>query len=213
MTDASPPETPAPAAIAFENGVRFAQGSLADVATALKQRLARKEHGIVLAFGYTSGAVLDLNLAGDEEQVAARYERVARIQADRETNQTQEGPRGPGRPKLGVVAREVTLLPRHWDWLSAQPGGASVALRRLVEEARKASAGRDAVRLAQQAAYRFMSSIAGNLPNYEDALRALFAGDEPRFKALTAGWPPDVGAFAWRLAAPAFGGDAANGAD
>src|ERR1700739_3037247 len=43
----------------------------------------------------------------------------------------------PGRPKLGVVAREVTLLPRHWDWLATQPGGGSVALRKLVGEARR----------------------------------------------------------------------------
>lgn len=197
MSSASPLDNATPDAIAFENGERFAQGSLAEVALALKKRLARKDHGVVLAFGY-GGAVLDLDLTGDEDQIAARYSRPTQPKAGK------EAARGPGRPKLGVVAREVTLLPRHWDWLSTQPGGASVALRRLVEEARIARSGRDAVRIAQEAAYRFLSAIAGNLPNYEDALRALFASDGRRFKTMTAPWPPDVADFALHLAAPAF---------
>ena len=83
-----------------------------------------------------------------------------------------------GRPKLGVVAREVTLLPRHWEWLSGRPGGASVTLRKLVEEAMRSPAA--AVRAAQEAAYRFMTAVAGDLPGYEEANRALFAGDAAR---------------------------------
>jgi hypothetical protein len=101
-------------------------------------------------------------------------------------------PRGRGRPKLGVVAREVTLLPRHWEWLGAQPGGASVALRKLVEEARRASGDRDRSRAARDAAYHFMSVMAGNLPGFEEASRALFANDRRRFVELIAGWPGDV---------------------
>ena len=101
-------------------------------------------------------------------------------------------PRGPGRPKLGVVAREVTLLPRHWEWLAQQPGGASVAIRKLVEEARRTGEDRDRVRQAQEAAYRFMSAMAGNKPHYEDAIRALFAGEAARFEKLIAEWPADV---------------------
>ena len=101
-------------------------------------------------------------------------------------------PRGRGRPRLGVVAREVTLLPRHWDWLNSQPGGASVALRRLVDEARRTSGDRDRVRAAQEAAYHFMSAMAGNLPGFEEAARALFAYDRRRFADLIAEWPPDV---------------------
>jgi hypothetical protein len=112
----------------------------------------------------------------------------------------QEGPRGPGRPRLGVVAREVTLLPRHWDWLSGQPGGASVALRKLVEEARRANAGKDRVRRSQEAAYRFMSAIAGNLPGFEEAARALFARDPERFADCIRGWPADVQQHLARLA-------------
>ena len=109
-----------------------------------------------------------------------------------------------GRPRLGVKAREVTLLPRHWDWLAAQPGGASVALRRLVEDARRVSASGDRRRAAQEAAYRFMQAMAGDQPGYEDATRALFAGDVARFEERTAAWPEDVREHASLLAADAF---------
>jgi hypothetical protein len=112
--------------------------------------------------------------------------------------------RGPGRPKLGVVAREVTLLPRHWEWLGRQPGGASVALRKLVEDARRANGGKDRIREAREAAYRFMSAMAGNEPGFEEATRALFAGARGAFEANVAGWPHDVKAHARRLAEPSF---------
>jgi hypothetical protein len=103
-----------------------------------------------------------------------------------------------------VVAREVTLLPRHWKWLSQQPGGASVALRKLVEEARRASADKDAVRLSQEAAYRFMSAMAGNLEGFEEASRALFAGNEKDFGTRTESWPEDIRRYVQSLAAPVF---------
>ena len=112
--------------------------------------------------------------------------------------------RGRGRPKLGVTAREVTLLPRHWDWLAAQPGGASVALRKLVEDARRVSTNGDRRRVAQEAAYRFMQALAGDLPGYEEATRALFAGDFARFEEHTAHWPDDVREHAGLLAADAL---------
>jgi uncharacterized protein len=99
---------------------------------------------------------------------------------------------GPGRPRLGVVAREVTLLPRHWEWLKSQPGGASVALRKLVEVARKTSSEADKVRIAQAALYRFMSAIGGDLEGFEEVSRALFANDKVRFDQLIAVWPDDV---------------------
>jgi hypothetical protein len=118
----------------------------------------------------------------------------------------QETPRGPGRPKLGVVAREVTLLPRHWDWLNSQPGGASVTLRKLVEQARRASEGRDRVRQSQDAANRFMSAIAGDLPGFEEATRALFAANTGRFDECVASWPADVRDHARKLATVALQG-------
>lgn len=115
-----------------------------------------------------------------------------------------------GRPRLGVVAREVTLLQRHWDWLNRQPGGASVALRKLVEEARRIHHGQDIVRESREAAYRFMSAIASNLEGFEEAARALFAGDQTRFAALVAPWPEDVGTYLQTLAAASWSGDAAR---
>jgi hypothetical protein len=115
-----------------------------------------------------------------------------------------EAPRQPGRPKLGVVAREVTLLPRHWEWLSGQPGGASAALRRLVDAARAANAGKDRIRHAQEAGDRFMAAALGNQPGYEEASRALYAGEESRFAALTQDWPCDLRDCARRMAAAAF---------
>jgi len=100
---------------------------------------------------------------------------------------------------MGVVPREVTLLPRHWEWLAAQPGGASVTLRKLVEEARRHGATKDRQREAQERAYHFMSALAGNLPGFEEATRALFANDGPRLSEVTAAWPPDVRTYALKL--------------
>ena len=109
-------------------------------------------------------------------------------------------PARPRPPKLGVVPREVTLLPRHWDWLAAQPGGASVALRKLVEQARRDNEVRDRKRERQEAAYLFMCSLAGNLPGFEEATRALYADDRKRYAEQVASWPEDVRNYALRLA-------------
>lgn len=113
-------------------------------------------------------------------------------------------PRGRGRPRLGVQAREVTLLPRHWDWLAAQPGGASVTLRRLVEAARKADADTPTPRAAMDAAYHFLTAMAGDRPGYESAIRALYAGDRAGFDAACAPWPPAIRDHGGALAEPAF---------
>ena len=193
---------PDTAYIAFDGERCIASGALGDVARAAKQLLDRRKEASVLIFdGHTSGPV-DLDFRGSVDDVLARLPKQAPPASDEET--AVAAPRGPGRPKLGVVAREVTLLPRHWDWLSQQKGGASVALRRLVDEARRSSEDRDRIRLAQEAAYRFMSAMAGNRPHYEDAIRALFAHDRGRFEKLIAEWPADVRDHAARLAERAF---------
>ena len=114
-----------------------------------------------------------------------------------------EGAR-PGRPKLGVVPREVTLLPRHWDWLATQPGGASVALRKLVESARRGNGDGDRRRAGQEATYRFMHAIAGDQPGFEAAARALFAGDLGKLEDAIADWPHDIREHATMLAARAL---------
>lgn len=105
-----------------------------------------------------------------------------------------------GRPKLGVKAREVTLLPRHWAWLGDQKGGTSAALRRLVDQAIKNADGARSDAQRQKTAYAFLSSIAGDLPGFEDTTRALFASDWDSFAARMADWPADVRAYALQLA-------------
>jgi hypothetical protein len=114
-------------------------------------------------------------------------------------------PRGRGRPKLGVVAREVTLLPRHWEWLNAQPGGASVALRKLVDQARRANGDAERHRAARDAAYHFMSAMAGDLPGFEEGARALFAADRSGLAAAIAQWPRDIREEVLRLLEDASG--------
>ncbi|MBK8838454.1 MAG: DUF2239 family protein [Hyphomonadaceae bacterium] len=197
--------TTSPAAIAFEGERRIAVGGLIDVAMAVRKRVSKPTHENIHVFDYTSGKTLHLDLSGSEKDVRARLAAAsAAAMAAVPEDAAASAPRGPGRPKLGVVPREVTLLPRHWDWLNAQPGGASVALRKLVEEARKTRGQSDTLRARQEAAYRFLSAIAGDWRNYEEANRALFAGDAVRFQDLTEPWPADVRDHARHLASAAF---------
>jgi len=185
---------------AFEGDRRIARGSLADVAVEVKCVVDRGGPTAVLVFDDETSEQAEIDLRGTAEDVRNRFEPTSRPEAD-----PDEGvPRGPGRPKLGVVAREVTLLPRHWEWLGDQPGGASVALRKLVDEARRANEGKDRIRKAKEAAYRFLTILGGNLPGFEEANRALFAGDSDRFDAEVAGWPADVREHATDLARAAF---------
>jgi hypothetical protein len=187
---------------AFHGSACIGSGSLPAVALAAKRLLDEGQTALVFIFNDRTGAVVDVNLSGSAEDVVRRVERLVPAIS----NHDAASPRGPGRPRLGVVAREVTLLPRHWEWLAAQPGGASVALRRLVEEARRDPTGRDRVRGSQAAAYKFMSAMAGDAPGFEEAARALFAGNMPRFDALVEPWPVDVRDYARRLATGAFRG-------
>ena len=173
---------------AFEGQRRLISGTLAEVALAVKR--AAQAAAPILVFSDATGRSLDLDLRGSDEDIVARLPKPAPETAEPDT--TAGEPRGRGRPKLGVVAREVTLLPRHWEWLNAQPGGASVALRKLVDETRRASGDRDRLRAARDAAYHFMSAMAGDLANFEEASRALFADDRCRFAGLIADWPADI---------------------
>ncbi len=142
---------------------------------------------------------------------AACQDRVGALIFDRQTGRVvdidprfppgEDTPR-PGRPKLGVTAREVTLLPRHWDWLASQPGGASVALRKLVEDASRNPTARQ--RAARDAIYRLATALVGNAPGYEEAMRALYAGQAEDFFAHIEAWPPDVFQILEQMAAEAF---------
>ncbi|HEY4164303.1 MAG TPA: DUF2239 family protein [Dongiaceae bacterium] len=176
---------------AFLGQKRWTAGAPADVAIAARDAT---EEEALLVFDDATGHQIDLDLRGSEAEIRHRYAPQA----------TEEAPKGPGRPKLGVVPREVTLLPRHWDWLNTQPGGASVALRKLVDDARRSQAAPDRMRAAKDKTYRFMSAMAGNETGFEEAARALFAGDRPRFEAETAAWPVDLRNHARQLAADCF---------
>src|SRR5258706_14086111 len=153
--------------IAFDGDRRIASGNLGEVINAAKETLDRRKDASVLVFdGMTSGPI-EIDFRGSIEQVLARLPASTAAPAAMEET-APAAPRGPGRPKLGVVAREVTLLPRHWEWLNAQRGGASVALRKLVDEARRTGEEGTRIRQAQEAAYRVMSAMAGDKPQYDE---------------------------------------------
>jgi hypothetical protein len=203
---------------AFAGSTLLSAGPLVEVALAIKnanENPPGQTLQAVLAFDDNTGRVIDLDLRGSTADIIERLmQRASETPSEKlpgpssaaSSSTTLSSPtlaaetRGRGRPKLGVVAREVTLLPRHWEWLATQAGGASVTLRRLVEEARRDGGGRQQRRNAQEAAYRFMSAIAGDLPGYEEACRALFSDDSEQFRQHIAQWPADVGEYAIRLA-------------
>ena len=177
---------------AFMGHQRLAEGPLAEVALAVMTAARTPGAEPIIIFDDATGRPIDLDLRGTERDILARLPSPAPQPETAADAAATTEPRGRGRPKLGVVAREVTLLPRHWEWLNAQPGGASVALRKLVEDARRANGDRDRARAARDAAYHFMSVMAGNLGGFEEASRALFADDRRRMAGLIAGWPDDI---------------------
>jgi hypothetical protein len=180
--------------VAFHGHEQIASGALAHVALAVKQALDAGAAGPVLIFDDHSSRQIEIDFRGTPDEVLARLQLVAPAPAE-------SANRGPGRPKLGVVAREVTLLPRHWEWLSGQPGGASAVLRKLVDEARRAGNGRDRARLAGESVDRFMLALAGDLPGYEEASRAFWRKQHASFIQWTDAWPADVREHVRRLAA------------
>ena len=191
---------------AFEGPRCIASGALVDVALAAKAAVERNPATPILIFDDATGAVVDLDLRGTTAEIVSRLAERSRV-ADRAVRSprrsepaSEANARGRGRPKLGVVAREVSLLPRHWEWLAAQSGGASATLRRLVDEARRGDGGQSRARAAREAAYRFMSALAGDFAGFEEAARALFADDRNRFTEHTTTWPTDIRSHAEKLA-------------
>lgn len=188
MSSSSTPDTTG--YTAFCGVRRIAQGTLPVVTEEIRLVLEKIPQAAILIFDDFTGRQIEADLRQPSTTPTTLID--------------SQPSRGPGRPKLGVIAREVTLLPRHWEWLNNQPGGASVALRKLVEEARHVKAGSDRVRRAQEATYKFLNAIAGNEPGFEEAMRALFGGDQATFESLIAAWPGDIPAHARQSAKEAF---------
>lgn len=166
--------------------------------------MASGEAGSLLIFCDQTGRVVDIDTRGSDAEMLARLPSEEGSSQENSSVPTDSAepdePRGRGRPKLGVVSREVTLLPRHWDWLASQPGGASVTLRKLVEEARRGNVDQDRQREASECAYHFMFAIAGDLAGFEEASRALFANDAAKFRQQIEAWPIDIRDYVWCLA-------------
>lgn len=166
--------------VGFAGASRIVAGPLDQVAAEARRTLDHEPAAAILIFDGRTGGIVDVDLRGTDRDVLARY-------ANLDPGSTKRG-----RPRLGVVAREVTLLPRHWDWLARQPGGASTTLRRLVEVALRADAAAGNARERTAAAYRFMSAIAGDYAGFEEAARALFAGHRGGLEERMSAWPVDV---------------------
>lgn len=188
----------------FDGHRLVASGTPEVAALALKQLRVDNAAGPLLVFDNATGRTRDFDTRGSDAELLARvneaFPTAVGTDADVTAEEAPATPRGRGRPKLGVVAREVTLLPRHWAWLAEQPGGASVVLRRLVEAASRAGADKDRQRRDSERAYHFLQAIAGDLPGFEEAIRVLFAHDRAGLEAALRSWPADVCAHALRLA-------------
>ncbi len=182
---------------AFDHHRLIAQGPLLEVVHAAKQALESGVREPLLIFDDTSSREIEIDFRGTLDDVLARLN-PAGLESSPSAN------RGPGRPKLGVVSREVTLLPRHWDWLAQQPGGASAVLRRLIEQVARRGSPKERARLAVESTERFMRTMAGDLAGYEEASRAFYRGERDVFATLIRSWPADVGTHLQRLAAIAW---------
>ncbi len=176
---------------AFCRGKIIATGARPSVALAVRHALVSGNDPIAIIDDAT-GQEIDFDLRGSDDEIRQRL-------TPSEESAVPPKP-GRGRPRLGVVPREVTLLPRHWDWLAQQPGGASAALRRLVDEARKSRLAIASARTGKDAAFRAMSALAGDLTGFEEAARALYANDSSRFDVMLQHWPPDIADYVRRLA-------------
>jgi uncharacterized protein len=182
---------------AFVGNRLLCKGRLQEVVLKVKNQEGKHEDESILIFSNSTGSQIDFNLRGSKSEVLSRLDIFIPDSVDKNSD-------GPGRPKLGVVAREVTLLPRHWEWLANQTGGASVNLRKLVEEASKKSLGVRSIKQSQEITYKVMSVLAGNLNGYEEAIRALYRKDKKSFVQCLEGWPKDFSKHFMKLAKPVF---------
>ena len=184
--------------VAFEGVELLGRGPLPEVASICFHRDGGDPNQRIAVYEDQSGRVIDVDLSGSESEVLARLSNPPPViskagdEPAKVSGATALKRRGPGRPKLGVVSREVSLLPRHWSWLADQRGGASASLRRLVEQAKKNESPEALRRRVVDAAHRFLWDIAGDQPNFEELSRALYAGDLENVASCSAGWPKGI---------------------
>jgi uncharacterized protein len=181
---------------AFDGQKQLCQGELSEVVLKIKRSMGKSENTSVLIFSDETGKTMDFNFQGSEKDVHKRLEMYV--------DEVKKEVMGPGRPKLGVVSREVSLLPRHWEWLANQTGGASATLRKLVEEAKKKTSNSQELKQAQERTYKFISVMAGDLAGYEEALRALYKKDKKLFLTQIQLWPADIKNHAVAMAQAVF---------
>ncbi len=188
---------------AFAGNRRIASGTLSEVALKAKWVIDQGEQGPIIIFDDQTSEPIEVDFRGTSDEITQKLGNRANV-----TVAVAEK-RGPGRPKLGVVGREVKLLPRYWTWLDGQPGGASVALRKLVEAAKRSNHEKDRARQSREAVHKFMYAMAGNLPGFEEASRAFYRRNQERFDQIAELWPPDVRDHARKLVAGALRDEAA----
>ena len=182
---------------AFAGTRLLASGDLATVVGQIKAIYDRQGAEAILLLEDATSERIDLDLNGSPELVLERA--LAQQRARQQLREWNLQPHTQGQTKTGAVPGTVNLLPRHWAWLNSQPGGASVALRKLVELASRDARGEDRLRRTQAAIDRFMLTLAGDLANYEEASRALYRSDWTRLRALIVDWPTDVRAHVEKL--------------
>lgn len=182
---------------AFEGFQKLISADLEKVLLTVKRRLKANRDSSVLIFSDSTGKQMDFDLSGTDADVTDRHKIY--------TMKTAPPQPTVGRPKLGVVPREISLLPSHWEWLNNQTGGASPTIRQLIDEKIKSSStDRLKVKTSQEVTYKFLSALAGDLPNFEEAVRYLYRSDRKKFLEQVSGWHKDVVDHALRLAADAF---------
>lgn len=179
--------------VAFTGNTLIGRGPIEEIASLCKTRIDAGETARVAIFDNHTGRPLDIDFRGSSEQMLASLAVHPVLDAGtRPAARPAARPAGRGRPKMGVVSREVSLLPRHWEWLSNQRGGASAALRRLVDSERKNRSADQIIQTSIEATHRFMWDMAGNKAGFESASRALFARDFSAFEQLIERWPEDI---------------------
>lgn len=182
---------------AFDGSNLLVQGDLTEVVLKVKKHIGSAHHSSILIFSNSTGKTMDFNFQGTKQDIQKRLEIYTSAETEIEST-------GPGRPKLGVISREISLLPRHWEWLSTQPGGASAIIRTLVEEARKKDSSLVSIKQLQERAYKVMSVLAGDRESYEEALRALYKKDQKAFANNIQSWPADIKKYLQELVKPIF---------